>query len=82
MKQLVHVVGTPLLSPSLGLPGLDGATELNPDSGGDVGEDCGRMENICCANPAAFGVELVRGIFRLLGSLPRFRISLTDAAEP
>lgn len=51
MKQLVHVVGTPLFSPGFvppGLAGRDGAAELKPDSGGDEGEDCGRMENIPC----------------------------------
>ena len=44
VKQLVQVVGMPLLSPFRdppGLPGREGATLLNPDSGGELGEDCG-----------------------------------------
>lgn len=64
-----------------GLVGLDGAAELKPDSGGEFGDDCGRP-CIPFANPAAFGVELVRGIFWRRGSFPRLRMSLTEAAEP
>ena len=86
MKQLVHVVGTPLLSPAFeppGLPGRDGATLLNPDSGGELGDDCGRAcIDACWPRCTAFGVELVRGIFCLLGSLLRLRISVTEAEEP
>lgn len=41
MKQFVQVVGTPLFSPpGLGLPGLDGALDEKPDSGGEEGDDC------------------------------------------
>jgi hypothetical protein len=83
VKQLVHVVGAALCSPCFvppGLAGRDGAAELNADSGGELGDDWGRMPEM--AMPAALGVELVRGIFWRLGSLPRFRMSLTDAAEP
>lgn len=41
VKQLVHVVGTPLFSPlGFGLPGRDGVVDEKPDSGGDEGEDC------------------------------------------
>jgi hypothetical protein len=32
--------------------------------------------------PVVFGVEAVLGIFLILGSMPRFRMSLTDTAEP
>lgn len=83
MKQLVHVVGTPLSAPGLkipGLPGLEGAAEVKADSGGDEVEDMGRMENMpCCAIPAVLGVELVRGIFLCLESL--FLISLTEMED-
>ena len=71
MKQLVHVGGTPLFSPPcLGLPGRDGTAEENPDSGGDEGEDWVRMENMPVAMPAVLGVDVVRGILRVLGSPP------------
>ena len=67
VKQLVHVVGTPLVSPFFdppGLPGLDGTTLLKPDSGGELGDDWGLELRPCCwARCTAFGVELVRGIF-------------------
>ena len=84
MKQFVHVVGAPDWSLGFvppGLGGREGAAELKPDSGGEFGEDC---DNACIPwrRAAALGVELVRGIFCRRGSLPRFRISLTDAAEP
>ena len=40
VKQLVQVVGTPLLSlPRRGLPGREGAVEAKADSGGEEGED-------------------------------------------
>lgn len=84
VKQLVQVVGA-LPSPCLVPPGLwgrDGAAELKPDSGGELGEDCGRPCIPACTIPAALGVELVRGIFWRRGSFPRLRISLTEAAEP
>jgi len=86
VKQFVQVVGPALASPDFDPPGLggrEGAAELKPDSGGELGDDCGRW---CipeaCARPAALGVELVRGIFCRLGSFPRLRMSLTEAAEP
>ncbi len=83
MKQLVQVVGTPLLStPRRGLPGREGAVEAKADSGGEEGEDWVRMENMPVAMPTVFGVEVVRGIFLVLGSPPRFLMSLTEAAEP
>lgn len=83
VKQLVHVVGTPLFSPpGRGLPGRDGAADVKPDSGGDAGDVCVRIENMPVAIPTVFGVDVVRGIFRVLGSPPRFLMSLTDAAEP
>lgn len=83
MKQFVHVVGTPLFSPpGFGLPGRDGVADEKPDSGGEDGEDCDWKENIPWAIPAVFGVEIVRGILRVLGSPPRFLISLTEAADP
>ncbi len=40
------------------------------------------MENMPVAMPTVFGVEVVRGIFLVLGSPPRFLMSLTEAAEP
>jgi hypothetical protein len=82
VKQFVQVVGTPLSPPGRGLPGLDGAAELKFDSGGELGEDCGRIENIPVAIPAVFGVEVVRGILRVRCSPPRLRTSLTDAEDP
>lgn len=85
VKQFVHVVGAFPCSPCLvppGLVGRDGAAELKPDSGGVFGDDCGRPCIPWRARPAALGVELVRGIFWRLGSFPRLRISLTEAAEP
>ena len=39
VKQLVHDVGTPLLSPGRGLPGREGTAELKPDSCGEEGDD-------------------------------------------
>jgi len=45
VKQLVQVVGWPLSCPGLvppGLTGLEGAAELKPDSGGELGEDIAR----------------------------------------
>ena len=82
MKQFVQVVGTPLFSPCLGLPGRDGTAEEKPDSVGEDGEACVRIENIPVAMPAVFGVEVVRGILFVLGLPLRFRISVTDVAEP
>lgn len=85
VKQLVQVVGAVPCSPCLvppGLVGRDGAAELKPDSGGVLGDDCGRPCIPCNARPAALGVELVRGIFCRRGSFPRLRMSLTEAAEP
>jgi hypothetical protein len=82
VKQFVQVVGTPLSPPGRGLPGLDGAAELKFDSGGELGEDCGRIENIPVAMPAVFGVEVVRGILRVRCSPPRLRTSLTEAEDP
>lgn len=81
VKQLVHVVGTPLSPPGRGLPGLDGAAELKLDSGGELGDDCGLMENMPVAIPAVFGVEVVRGILRVRCSPPRLRTSLTDVDD-
>lgn len=85
VKQFVHVVGAPLLSvPSLGLPGREGAAELKPDSAGDVAsDDCAWIENMPVAMPTVLGVDVVRGIFRVRGSMPpRLRISLTDVVDP
>ena len=82
VKQFVQVVGAPLLSSGFGLPGLEVATEENPDSCGEFGEDCVRMENMPVAMPAVLGVDVVRGTFLVLGSPPRFLISLTEAADP
>lgn len=69
VKQFVQVVGKPFSPMGLvppGLAGREGAAELKPDSGGEDGEDCGLTENMaCCPIPAAFGVEIVRGIFLL-----------------
>lgn len=84
VKQFVQVVGT-LHSPGFVAPGLwgrEGAAEVYPDSGGEFGDDIGRACMPCCIRPAAFGVELVRGIFCRRGSFPRLRMSLTEAAEP
>lgn len=85
VKQFVHVVGAPPFSPSFvppGLVGLEGAAEVNPDSGGEFGDDCGRWCIACgCIKPAVLGVDAVRGIFCRRGSF-RLRMSLTDTAEP
>lgn len=81
VKQFVQVVGTPLSPPGRGLPGLEGAAELKFDSGGELGEDCGLMENIPVAIPTVLGVDVVRGIFRVRCSPPRLRTSLTDADD-
>lgn len=82
VKQFVQVVGAPLLSSGLGLPGRDVATEEKPDCCGEDGDDCGRIENIPVAIPAVFGVEAVRGTLRVRGSPPRFLISLTEVVDP
>lgn len=82
MKQLVQVVGTPLFSPCRGLPGREGTLDENPDSRGEEGDDCVRIENMPVAIPTVLGVDVVRGILRVLGSPPRFRRSVTDAADP
>ena len=81
VKQLVQVVGTLLSPPGRGLPGLEGAAELKFDSGGEFGEDCGRIENMPVAIPAVFGVEVVRGILRVRCGPLRLRTSLTEAEE-
>jgi hypothetical protein len=82
VKQLVQVVGTPLFSPCPGLPGRDGTAEEKPDSCGEEGDDCVRMENMPVAMPTVLGVEVVRGILRVLGSPPRFLRSVADVADP
>ena len=81
VKQFVQVVGTPLSPPGRGLPGLDGAAELKFDSGGELGDDCGLIENMPVAIPAVLGVDVVRGILRVRCSPPRLRTSLTDADD-
>lgn len=83
VKQLVHVGGAPPFSPpGLGLPGRDWTADEKPDSGGEEGEDCVRIENIPVAMPAVLGVDVVRGILRVLASPPRFLRSVTDAVDP
>lgn len=86
MKQLVHVVGTPLLSSVLlppGLLGRDGATLLRPDSGGEFGEDWEQTCSSCCrARLTALGVELILAIFCCRVMLAWVLKSVTETAEP
>lgn len=98
VKQLEHDVVAPagsafFVEPGLGLAGREGELLLGPELG-----ECGDLKPLlfalllavmllvlsppCRRSWVAFGVDIVRGIFCLLGSGSRLRNSVTDAADP
>jgi len=51
VKQLEQLVGAPLSAAGLlppGLAGREGAADVRPDGGGELGAGCGLIENMLC----------------------------------
>ncbi len=71
-----------VLPPPPGLAGRDGAAELKPDGGGELGLECtGACTCSCPTRCVVSGVELVRGIFKLRAGGARVRDSTATLDE-